>query len=166
MASGPRLGIGEIRLPAVQPGSSMMPGKINPVMCEMVIQVGAQVIANDAAISISAQAGHLELNTMLPLIAASLIDSIEILSNAARAFADRCVTGIEACEETCSRDIERSLALATALAPKLGYSAAAEVAKEAARSDRTIREVALEKGAGTEAELDEILDAWRLTRNE
>ncbi|MBN1283055.1 MAG: class II fumarate hydratase [Proteobacteria bacterium] len=166
MASGPRLGIGEITLPPVQPGSSIMPGKVNPVIPEMVTQVGAQVIANGTAVSIAAQAGHLELSTMLPLIAANLTESISILAGAARAFARRCVAGIEACDEICSRDIEQSLALATALAPKLGYSAAAEIAKEASLSDRTIREVALEQGVADEAELDEMLDAMRLTTNE
>ena len=166
MASGPRLGLGEIMLPAVQPGSSIMPGKVNPVIPEMVIQVGAQVIANDCAVAIGAQAGHLELNTMLPLIAVNFLESIEILANAARVFANRCIAGIEACEERCTRDMEQSLALATALAPKLGYAAAAEIAKEASRSGRTIREVALEKGAATESELDELLDVWKLTRND
>ncbi|MFA4974439.1 MAG: aspartate ammonia-lyase, partial [bacterium] len=99
-------------------------------------------------------------------IAANFLESIEILANAARVFANRCIAGIEACEERCTRDMEQSLALATALAPKLGYAAAAEIAKEASRSGRTIREVALEKGAATESELDELLDVWKLTRND
>ena len=163
MASGPRLGLGEITLPAVQPGSSIMPGKVNPVIPEMAVQVAMQVIANDTAVSIAAQAGQLELCTTLPLIAANLLESIEILANASRVLADRCVTGIEACEERCSHDIERSLALATALAPKIGYEAAAGIAKEAAASGKTIMEVALEKGIASEDELAHILDTRSLT---
>jgi fumarate hydratase class II len=163
MSSGPRLGLGEITIPAVQPGSSIMPGKVNPVIPEMVYQVGAQVIANETAVSLAAQSGHLELNTGLPLIAANLLESIYILSSAARIFTERCVSGIEAREERCREDIDHSLALATALVPKIGYARAAGIAKEAAASNRSVRDVALEQGIASEAELDELLDVWKMT---
>jgi fumarate hydratase, class II len=164
LASGPRLGIGEIRLPALQPGSSIMPGKVNPVIPEVVCQVGGQVIANGTAVAIAGQSGHLELSTMLPLIASNLLESIAILAAAARTFAERCIAGIEACEETCNERIERSLALATALVPKLGYDQAAAIAKEAAATGKTVREVALAQAVASEEELDELLDVDRLTR--
>jgi fumarate hydratase class II len=163
LASGPRLGLGEISIPATQPGSSIMPGKVNPVIPEMVCQVGAQVIANHTAISIAAQGGHLELNTYLPLIASNLLESIGILSNAARTFAERCADGIEANEQQCREDIDRSLALATALVPTIGYAKASGIAGEAARTGRTIREVALAQGVASESELADLLDAWKMT---
>ena len=163
LASGPRLGFGEITLPALQPGSSMMPGKVNPVIPEMVTQVGVQVIANDTAVSIAATYGHLELNTQLPVIASNLIESIDILSNAATTFADKCITGITANEDACNDGVERSLALATALASKTGYSKAAEIAKKSQESGRTIREVAREMNIADDEELDKLLDLKRLT---
>lgn len=165
LASGPRLGLSEIRLPALQPGSSMMPGKVNPVIPEAVVQVGTQVIANDIAVTVASQGGHLELNTQLPVIAANLLESIDIVANAASLFADRCITGIEANEETCRKRVEMSLSLATALAPKIGYTRAAEIAKEASRAGRSVREIAKEKGVATEEELNTILDAHAMTRN-
>ncbi|HKX62405.1 MAG TPA: class II fumarate hydratase [Verrucomicrobiae bacterium] len=144
MGSGPRGGIGELRLPAIQPGSSIMPGKVNPVMCEVVIQVGAQVIGNDAAITFAGASGNLELNTMIPVIAHNLLQSIELLTNAAREFGRRCVSGLQADAARCAANIEQSLALGTALVPVLGYEKAAAIAKVAHESQRNIREVALE----------------------
>jgi fumarate hydratase class II len=156
MASGPRCGIGEISIPSLQPGSSIMPGKINPVMPEMVIQVAAQVIGNDAAITFCGQGGFFELNTMLPVIALNLIESIEILSSAVELFAEKCVAGITVNREKCRSYIERSLALSTYLVPYVGYDRASEISMEAFRTGKTIREVAIEKAVLTEAELDEI----------
>ncbi|MFH0799598.1 MAG: class II fumarate hydratase [Pseudomonadota bacterium] len=164
LASGPALGLGEIKLPAVQPGSSIMPGKVNPAIPEIVAQVATQVIADDLAVSLAAAAGHLELNTQLPVVAANILESIDILSNAAALFARRCVSGIEANEEACRRGIDRSLALATALVPKIGYSRAASIAKEAEARGMTIREVAIEKKIATEAEIDKLLDACAMTQ--
>ncbi len=156
MASGPRCGIGEISIPSLQPGSSIMPGKVNPVMPEMVIQVAAQVIGNDAAITFCGQGGFFELNTMLPMIALNLIESIEILSSAVGLFAERCVSGIAANRERCLSFIERSLALSTYLVPYVGYDRASEISKEAYATGKTVREVALEKGVLPESKLDEI----------
>jgi len=161
LGSGPRGGIGELKLPVVQPGSSIMPGKVNPVMCEVVIQVGAQVIGNDVAITVAGASGHLELNTMLPVIAHNLLQSIDLLANASRAFARRCVGGIAADAERCAGNIERSLALGTGLVPALGYDKAAEIANEAHKSGRTIREVALEESGLDRRTIDELLDAAR-----
>ncbi len=165
LASGPRLGFGEITLPALQPGSSMMPGKVNPVIPEMVIQVGAQVIANDTAVSIGATYGHLELNTQLPLIASNLLESIDILSNAASLFAKRCIVDIKVNKAACNEGVERSLALATALASKVGYSKAAEIAKRSQESGRTIRDVAKEMEIASDDELDKLLDLRQLTES-
>ncbi len=166
LASGPRLGLGEIKLPSLQPGSSIMPGKVNPVIPEVVCQVGTQVLANATAISIAATAGHLQLNTQLPLIASNLLESISILASAARVFAEKCVEGIEANQARCESLVEQSLALATALVPKIGYAKASEIAKEAARSNRTIREVALEQNIAPKEELDVLLDLHHLTTHE
>ena len=131
LGSGPRCGIGELKLPDTQPGSSIMPGKANPVMCEMVIQVGAQVIGNDATIGFAGTFGNFELNTMLPVAALNLLQSIELLTNAARVFATRCVAGLEADRAKCESNIEQSLAMCTALAPEIGYEAAAQIVKNA-----------------------------------
>lgn len=163
LASGPRLGLCEISLPVLQPGSSIMPGKVNPVIPEMVTQVATQVIANDTAVTLAASAGHLELNTQLPVIASNLIESILILSSATHTFAEKCIAEITANEEQCSSNVERSLALAAALAPKIGYARAAEIANEAARTNRTIREVALEQKVADENELNQLLDVTRMT---
>ena len=146
LASGPHTGLAEIALPAVQPGSSIMPGKVNPVMAEMLDMVGFQVLGNDAAIAAAVQAGQLELNVMLPVIAHDLLQSLDILAAGMRAFTSRAVRGITADAERCRRNFERSTALATVLAPTLGYDRAAEVAREAARSGRGIPEVAVERG--------------------
>jgi fumarate hydratase class II len=162
LGSGPRCGLGELRLPPIQPGSSLMPGKVNPVMCEMMIQVGAQVMGNDTVITFSGATGNFELNAMLPVIAYNLLQSIELLTNASRVFASRCVDGLEADTEQCGRNVERSLALGTALVPEIGYDRAAEIAKVAQASGRTIREVAVELLDFTESELDQLLNPRRL----
>jgi fumarate hydratase, class II len=156
MASGPRCGIGEISIPSLQPGSSIMPGKVNPVMPEMVIQVAAQVIGNDATITFCGQGGFFELNTMLPVIALNLIESIEILSSAVELFAEKCVAGITANREKCSSHIDRSLALSTYLVPYIGYDGASKISMEALRTGKTILEVAIEKAILPEAVLDKI----------
>ena len=158
MGSGPRCGLGELRLPATQPGSSIMPGKVNPVMCEMVIQVGAQVLGNEAVVAFSATQGFLDLNTMLPVVARNLLESISILSNASRIFSRRCVAGIEADVEACAENIEQSLAMCTALAPEIGYDKAAKIAKTAYETGRTVREVAIETSGLSKKRLDELLD--------
>ncbi|MEO6244054.1 MAG: class II fumarate hydratase [Opitutaceae bacterium] len=158
LGSGPRCGLGELRLPPTQPGSSIMPGKVNPVMCEMVIQVGAQVIGNDAAIAFAGTFGNLELNTMLPVIAHNLLQSIELLANASRVFSRRCVAGLEADAEKCAASVERSLAMVTVLAPVIGYDQAAKIAKAAMAGGRTIREVAGELSGLDAAELERLLN--------
>lgn len=163
LGSGPRAGLGELKLPAVQPGSSIMPGKVNPVMAEALIQACAYTIAADAAITHGGLGSHFELNLMMPLIAHHLLTAIEILANAVRAFTERCVVGLEADEARCREAVERNLALATALAPAIGYDRAAEVSKEAAASGRTVREVALEWKLLPPEQLDELLDARRMT---
>jgi len=164
LASGPRCGIGEIRLPATQPGSSIMPAKVNPVMCEMLIQVGAQVIGHDAAITIGCRDGHFELNVMMPMMAHNLLESIRLLTNASRVFADRCVAGIEADDKRCSDMIEGSLAMCTSLAPLIGYDKAAAIAKEAYATGKTVRQVAREQNVLPTADLDKALDPKSMTK--
>jgi fumarate hydratase class II len=146
LGSGPRTGLGELNLPAVQPGSSIMPGKVNPVMAESVRQVAAQVIGNDAAITIGGQGGDFELNVMIPVMIHNLLESVGILSNVSREFADRCVSGLTANRERCRRNAESTAALATALAPAIGYDKAAEVAKRSLADEMTLREVVLDEG--------------------
>jgi fumarate hydratase class II len=163
LGSGPRAGLAEIVLPAVQPGSSIMPGKINPVIPEMVAMVAAQVIGHDAAITVCGSAGTLEINTMMPLLAHDLLESILLLSNAGRVFADRCVAGIVADARRCEESIERNLSLCTALVPRIGYDRAAEIAKEAFASNRTVREVAKQMRVLPDAEIDALLDARSMT---
>jgi fumarate hydratase class II len=163
LGSGPRCGLGELKLPATQPGSSIMPGKVNPVMCEMVIQVGAQVIGNDATIAFSGTFGALELNTMLPVTAYNLLQSIELLAAASRVFAQRCVAGLEADAEKCVANIEQSLAMCTTLAPAIGYDKAAKIAKTAYETGRTVREVALEVSGLDKTKVEELLDPRRQT---
>src|SRR5579884_3377071 len=150
MGSGPRAGIGELYLPELQKGSSIMPGKVNPVMCEVVLQVSAQVIGNDAAITVAGTQGNFELNVRVPLIARNLLESIRLLSTTCTAFAEKCVEGIEANLEGCERSAESTLAAATALNPYIGYDKGAEIVKEAAASGRMLREVAYEKGVDEE----------------
>jgi fumarate hydratase class II len=145
LASGPRCGLGEITLPSLQPGSSIMPGKVNPVIPEMVIQVAAQVIGNDAAVTLGGLSGNFELNAMLPVISHNLLESLDLLSSSSRVFARKCITGITANRERCRAGIEQSLAMATHLIPHLGYDRAARVAKKAFDTGRTIREVAAEE---------------------
>lgn len=164
MASGPRNGLGELRLPAVQPGSSIMPGKVNPVMAEALIMVCAQVIGYDAANTLGGLGGYFELNLMMPLLAHNTLSAVELLARAVDAFTARCVSGIEVNASHCEMLVERNLALATALAPVIGYDRAAEVAKEAERSGRTVRQVAREWKILSEAELDHLLDPMRLTK--
>jgi fumarate hydratase class II len=157
MGSGPRAGIGEILLPELQKGSSIMPGKVNPVLPEVVLQVSAQVIGNDAAITIGGLQGNFELNVRIPLIARNLLESIRLLSSTCRAFAEKCVDGIKANADGCHRSAESTLAAATALNPYIGYDKAAEIVKEAASSGRMLREVAYEKGVD-EATYDKAMD--------
>jgi fumarate hydratase class II len=157
MGSGPRAGLGEIFLPELQKGSSIMPGKVNPVIPEVVTQVAAQVIGNDAAITVGGMQGHFELNVFVPLLARNLLDSIKLLASASRLLAEKCVDGIEANREVCERYAELTLSAATALNPYIGYDAASEIVKEAALSGRPLREVARERGVD-EAVLDKALD--------
>ena len=163
MGSGPRAGLGEILLPELQKGSSIMPGKVNPVIPEVVIQVAAQVIGNDAAITIAGTQGQFELNVRVPLIARNLLGSIGILASAAKLFAEKCVDGIEPNEEQTTRHAENTLAIATALNPYIGYDRAAELVQEAARSGRQLREVAREQGVDEET-LEEALDLEAMAR--
>ncbi len=159
LASGPRCALGEIHLPSLQPGSSIMPGKVNPVIPEAVLQVSAQVIGNDAAIAVGGLGGVFELNTMLPLIAHNLLQSIQLLNNASRVLAEKCVDGIQANPERCAATLEQSLALSTYLVPAIGYDRAAALAQEAYRTGRTLREVALEVKMIPTDEINRLLDA-------
>ena len=163
LGSGPRCGLGEILLPETQPGSSIMPGKVNPVIAESVMMVAAQVMGNDTVLMVSGQAGNFELLVMLPVMAHNLLQSIGLLARAAENFALRCVEGLKANPERCRAGIEQSLAMCTALAPVIGYEAAAEIAKEAFRTGKTVREVALEKKVLPAARLADLLDPWRMT---
>ncbi len=164
LGCGPRCGIGEISLPSVQPGSSIMPGKVNPVMCEMMIQVCAQVIGNDVAVTIGCRDGHFELNVMMPMMAHNALESARLLASAARVFADKCVAGIEANEQVAKDLIEGSLAMCTSLAPLIGYDKAAAIAKEAFASGKTVRQVAKEHKVLSDEELDNALDAMSMTK--
>ncbi|HEY7484389.1 MAG TPA: class II fumarate hydratase [Streptosporangiaceae bacterium] len=168
MGSGPRAGLAEIRLPDLQPGSSIMPGKVNPVIPEAVCQVAAQVIGNDAAIAFGGAAGNFELNVMLPMLARNILESIRLLANVSRLFADRCVEGIEADVERCLEYAESSPSIVTPLNRYIGYEAAAAVAKQALTERKTIRQVVIERGYVddgklTEEQLDTALDVLRMT---
>jgi len=168
MGSGPRAGLAELHLPDLQPGSSIMPGKVNPVVCEAVRQVGAQVIGNDAAVAFAGSQGDFELNVMLPVMARNLLESIRLLANVARLFADRCIAGIEPDEARMREYAEGSPSIVTPLNRYLGYDEAAAIAKQALAERRTIREVVVDRGhvkSGrlTEAQLDEALDVLRMT---
>jgi len=163
MGSGPRTGFGELALPELQKGSSIMPGKVNPVIPEVVLQVAAQVMGNDVAVTVAGSQGNFELNVRVPMIARNVFESIDILSSASTLLADRCVAGLEANEETLTRNAESTPAIATALNPHIGYDRATEIVKEAVASKRTIREVALEQGVD-EATLDQALDLRRMAR--
>ena len=167
MGSGPRTGLTELFLPDLQPGSSIMPGKVNPVLCEAVCQVVAQVVGNDAAIAWSGAAGNFELNVMLPVIARNLLESIHLIANVTRVFADRCIDGIEANAARCREYAESSPSIVTPLNHYVGYDEAAKIAKQALAERKTIREVVLERGhvpsAMTEQELDRVLDVLSMT---
>jgi fumarate hydratase, class II len=163
LASGPRTGFAEIVLPAVQPGSSIMPGKVNPSIAEMVNMVCHQAIGNDVTIATAAEAGQLELNVLMPVIAHNLLFTMELLTNASRVFAERCVEGIEADAGQCAYWLERSPAIVTALAPRLGYAEAARLAKEAVAKNVSVRDLVRQKGLLTDKELDEVLDLRAMT---
>jgi fumarate hydratase class II len=157
MGSGPRAGLAEIALPELQKGSSIMPGKVNPVIPEVVTQVAAQVIGNDAAVTVGGMQGHFELNVFVPMIARNVLDSVRLLAAAARLLAEKCVEGIEANRETCERYAELTLSAATALNPYIGYDKATEIVKEAAATGKSLREAAREAGVDAET-LDKALD--------
>ena len=159
LGSGPRCGIGEITLPSLQPGSSIMPGKVNPVIPEAVLMAAAQVAGNDVTVTWGGASGVFELNVMMPVIAFNLLQSIQILSASASLLAERCVDGLVANRERAAEMVEKSLAMVTSLAPKIGYDRAAEIAKEAFKTGRTVRELAIEMGVLPPEELEEALDA-------
>jgi len=163
LASGPRCGLGELRLPAVQPGSSIMPGKVNPVMAESLMQVCVQVVGNDAAITLGGLSGNFELNVMMPVMAHNLLQSVDLLTNAVDQFNDRCLQGLEADRERCEGLIEESLAMCTALAPVIGYDRAAAIAKQAHETGRTVREVALAEKVLPDYELEHLLNPRPMT---
>jgi fumarate hydratase class II len=167
LSSGPQCAIGEIMLPATQPGSSIMPGKVNPVMCESLMQVCARVMGNDSTVTWCAANGNLELNVMMPALAAALLESIELLTNATTLFSVRCVDGIVANRERCTSFIEHSLAMVTGLNSRIGYDKAAEIAKLSAKTGTPVRKLCLERLGElgiTEAELNEALDPVRMTK--
>src|ERR1051326_3198023 len=163
LGSGPRAGLAEIALPELQKGSSIMPGKVNPVMPEGGTPVAAQVVGNDQAIAVGGTQGHFELNVFVPLLARNILDSIKLLASASRLFAEKCVEGIEANRENCERYAELTLSAATALNPYIGYDKAAEIVKEAASSGRSLREVARDAGVD-EQTLDEALDYRKMAK--
>jgi aspartate ammonia-lyase len=163
LASGPRTGLAEIMLPAVQPGSSIMPGKVNPSIAEMVNQVCYQALGLDTTVAMAAEAGQLELNVMMPVIAHNMVFGLTIVGNATRVFAERCIAGIEADEKLCGYWLERSPALVTALAPKLGYAESAKLAKEAIATGLTVKELVVKKALLEGKELEEILDLRAMT---
>ncbi len=164
LGSGPRTGFYEISLPSVAPGSSIMPGKVNPVLCEMLTMVAAQVMGNDVAINVGGQGGNFELNVYLPVMAHNLLQSAGILATGTRAFTDKCVVGIQANVEQCTQSVERNLAICTSLAPAIGYDKAAAISKEAFKTNRTVREVALDWDAMPAEELDRLLGGRSMTQ--
>ncbi len=161
--SGPRCGIGEIALPELQPGSSIMPGKVNPVVPEALTQVCAQVIGNDTTIMLAAQSGNFELNVMIPVMTYNLLQSVALLSNAINLFTQKCVRGVRANKERCREFVEKSLSLVTALTPKIGHAAAAEIAREAYKTGKTLKEVAAASGEFSVRELGDLLNPWKMT---
>ena len=163
LGSGPRCGLGEINLPETQPGSSIMPGKVNPVIAESVTMVCAQVIGNDVTITVGGQAANFELIVMMPVMAYNLLQSIELLVTASSNFSVKCIEGIKANEERCKSLIEESLAMCTALAPEIGYEAAAKLAKEAYKTRKTVRQVAKNQKVLPDKRLAQLLDPWRMT---
>ena len=164
LGSGPRSGLGELQLPENEPGSSIMPGKVNPTQCEALTQVCVQVFGNNAALTFAGSQGHFELNVYNPLMAYNFLQSVQLVSDAARSFTDHCVTGIEAREENIKAALDRSLMLVTALAPKIGYDAAAKIAKTAHRNGTTLREEALATGLVSEAEYEALVVPANMTR--
>jgi fumarate hydratase class II len=164
MGSGPRTGLAEIFIPDLQPGSSIMPGKVNPVMAEAVTQVAAQVFGNDAAVAFGGSQGNFELNVYMPLMARNLLESVRLLTNVSRLFATRCVDGIRANEERLKQYAESSPSIGTALNPYIGYEKAAEIIKESVKTGRSIRELVLEAELMTDEELDRALDVIAMTR--
>jgi fumarate hydratase class II len=164
LSSGPRCGIGEIGLPEIQPGSSIMPAKVNPVICESVMMASAHVMGNDAAIAVCGQHGNFELNVMLPVLAYNVLESIELMANTAGNFSRKCVVGITANEERCRDLAEKSLATVTSLAPVIGYDKAAELAKRAMKEDKTVREVAKDMQVLEAKDLDRLLDLAAMTK--
>jgi fumarate hydratase class II len=164
LASGPRCGIAEIQLPATQPGSSIMPGKVNPVMCESVVQVCAQVFGNDTTVCWGGATGQLELNVMMPVMAHNVLESIRLLSNVARAFQDKCISGSIANRDRCNELVELSMAMVTSLAPLIGYDRAAEIAKESAATGKTIRQICCERQVLPEDQLNRALDPVEMTK--
>lgn len=164
LASGPRAGFGEIRLPARQPGSSIMPGKVNPVMCEIVNQVAFQVIGNDHTICLASEAGQLELNVMEPVLVFNLLQSLSMMHNVFTVFRTHCLEGIEVNEERCTEYVENSVGIITALSPHLGYEVSTRIARQATEDGKSVRELCLLYNVLTEEELDAILDAYEMTK--
>ncbi|MCK8826884.1 aspartate ammonia-lyase [Natroniella acetigena] len=163
LSSGPRSGLNEINLPAVQPGSSIMPGKVNPVMPEAVNQVAFQVLGNDQTISLAVEAGQLELNVMLPVVVFNLLQSIGMLTNTCELFAEKCIKGITANREVCEKSVEQSIGIITAINPHIGYTKASEIAKRALKEKKSVKEIALEEGILDEEKLSKILDPYEMT---
>ena len=164
LASGPRCGIGEINLPETQPGSSIMPGKVNPVIAESVLMATVQVIGNDLTVTLAGQSGVFELNLMMPVMAYNILQSIRLLAASARNLTDRCVAGIQANVDRCNEMVEKSLAMCTALAPEIGYDEAAAIAKESYKTGKTVREIATKKRIMTPKRLKEVLNPMRMTK--
>jgi fumarate hydratase class II len=158
MGSGPDCGLGELLLPAIQPGSSIMPGKVNPVICESVIMVGAHVTGNNTAVRIGGQWGQLDLNVMLPMMAHDLLESIRLLSSAARIFVDNCLADLKANTAKATGNVERSISMATALNPLIGYDKAAKIAKASQKEGKTVREVAYRDSGLTKEQVDKALE--------
>jgi fumarate hydratase class II len=164
LASGPRCGIGEISLPETQPGSSIMPGKVNPAIAESVLMAAAQVIGNDLTVTLGGQSGAFELNVMMPVMAHNVLQSIRLLAVSAVNLAVRCVAGIQPNEERCNEMIEKSMAMCTALAPEIGYDAAAAIARESYKTGKSVREIAYAKKVMPPKRLKEVLDPLRMTK--
>lgn len=164
LSSGPRCAVGEIYLPEIQPGSSIMPAKVNPVICESVMMACAHVMGNDTTVMVCGQHGNFELNVMMPVLAYNLLEAVELMANTARNFNTKCVSGITANEERCRELAEKSLATVTSLAPKIGYDKAAELAKRAMKEDKTVRQVAREMNLLAESELERLLDLMAMTK--
>jgi fumarate hydratase, class II len=163
LASGPRCGIGEIRIPPVQPGSSIMPGKVNPVIPEALIQAAAQVMGNDLVIALAGMGGYFELNLMMPVMAHNLLQSIQLLTKASSIFTRKCILGLKADQARCEEMVEKSLAMVTALSPHIGHDRAAEIAREAHQTGKTVREIAMQRRVLPVKELEKILDPWKMT---